>query len=107
MISVLLRLSSIPVFVQKLSIILICRCSCIAVSEQLATSSANIKQSISGMLLLMKMPRPPFSLRSVHKSLIKRENITGLLMSPCLVPIVHGKKSVSPCSVLTHDLSFE
>jgi len=27
----------------------------------------------------------------VHKSLINKENITGLLMSPCLVPTLHGE----------------
>ena len=107
MISVFSRLISIPVSMQNWFITLSCFCKLTTVSEQLAISSANIKQMISGIFsvtnILLILPL----LNLVQSWLIKSEKIVVLLVSPCLVPILHLKNSVIPALVLTKEVIFE
>ena len=71
-----------PVFLQKLSTMLICCCSLITVSAQLAMSSAYNKLKISGICLVINIPVWQDSHNKVDRSFMKRENKSGLLTQP-------------------------
>ena len=48
---------------------------------------------------VMKIPLAHCSRSKVHKSLINNANSSGLLTSPCLVPILQRKAFVRPLTV--------
>ena len=62
---------------------------------------------MSATSAVIKIPSPHCSRSRVHKSLMNKAKISGLLMSPCLVPTLQGKIHVSPQSVHTDALRFE
>ena len=107
MVSVFSRLISIPVSMQNWFIILSCFRKLTTVSEKLAISSTNINQMISGIFSVTNIPLLLPSLNLVQSWLIKSENIVVLLVSPCLVPILHLNNSVIPALVLTQEVIAE
>ena len=84
-----------------------CFCSLIRVSAQFAISSANIRQNMSETSSVMKIPPAHCSRSKVHKSLINNANSSGLLMFPCLVPILQWKAFVRPLTVRTDAYRLE
>ena len=62
---------------------------------------------LSGLLSVTNIPLILPSLNFVHGWLIKSEKIVVLLVSPCLVPMLHLKNSVVPALVLTQEVISE
>ena len=56
---------------------------------------------------VMKIPLAHCSRSKVHKSLINNANSSGLLTSPCLVPILQRKAFVRPLTVRTDAYKLE
>ena len=56
---------------------------------------------------VIKIPSSLCSRGKVHKSLMNKAKISGLLTPPCLVPTLEGKRLGSPQLVRTVALRFE